>query len=118
MKKHRVNLVLLALVGLMGYSMMARADEEETNSPLVTIMETLNAMLQTQNELVQTQNALLKTQNALTAKMSDISETQDAMLETIQRVWRSLGSTGSTHRPHTSATAEKHLCTLGWDSLE
>ena len=96
MEKHKVNLVLLALVGLMGYSMMARADEEETNSPLVTIMETLNAMLQTQNELVQTQNelvetqnALLKTQNALTAKMSGISKNQDAMRETIQRIWRS-----------------------------
>ena len=98
MEKHKVNLVLLALVGLMGYSMMARADEEETKSPPVEIMETLNAILQTQNELVETQNALLRTQNALTAKLSDISETQDTMLETVRQIWRSRGSTGSTHR--------------------
>ena len=93
MKKHTVNLVLLALVGLMGYSMLARADEEETKSPPVEIMETLNAILQTQSELVETQNALLRTQNALTAKLSDISETQDAMHKTIQKIWLTRDST-------------------------
>ena len=98
MKKLRVNLILLALVGLMGYSLMARADEEETNSPPVEVMETLNAILQTQNELVETQKALLRTQNALTAKLGDISKTQAAMRETIQQIWRSRGSTGSTHQ--------------------
>ena len=93
MKKHRVNLVLLALVGLMGYSMMARADEEETKYPPVEITETLNAILQTQKELVETQNALLRTQNVLTAKLSDISETQDAMHKTIQKIWLTRDST-------------------------
>ena len=87
MEKHKVNLVLLALVSLMGYSMMARAVEEETDSQLVTIMETLHEILQTQNELVETQNALLRTQNALAAKLSDISATQDAMHKTIQKIW-------------------------------
>ena len=93
MKKHRVNLVLLALVGLMGYSMMARADEEETKSPPVEITETLNAILQTQKELAETQNALLRTQNVLTAKLSDISATQDAMHKTIQKIWLTRDST-------------------------
>ena len=93
MKKHTVNLVLLSLVGLMGYSMMARADEEETKSPPVEITETLNAILQTQKELAETQNALLRTQNVLTAKLSDISETQDAMHKTIQKIWLTRDST-------------------------
>lgn len=98
MEKHKVNLVLLALVGLMGYSMMARADKEEAKSPPVEITETLNAILHTQHKLLETQNALLRTQNALTAKLSDISQTQDAMHEKIQQIWRSRGSTGSTRR--------------------
>ena len=98
MKKHRVNLVLLALAGLMGYSMVARAVEEETDSQLVTIMETLHEILQTQNELVETQNALLRTHSELTAKLDDISATQDAMLETTQKIWRARASTGSTYR--------------------
>ena len=68
MEKHKVNLVLLALVGLMGYSMTVRADKEETKSPPIEITETLHEILQTQNELVETQNALLRTQNALVAK--------------------------------------------------
>ena len=93
MKKHTVNLVLLSLVGLMGYSMMARADEEETKYPPVEITETLNAILQTQNELLETQNALLRTQNVLTAKLSDISATQDAMHKTIQKIWLTRDST-------------------------
>ena len=93
MKKHRVNLVLLALVGLMGYSMMARANEEKTKSPPVEITETLNAILQTQKELAETQNALLRTQNALAAKMSDISATQDAMHKTLQKIWLTREST-------------------------
>ena len=99
MKKQRTNLVvvLLVLVGMMGSSMLVKAEpKEEDVSSFVLMQETLNAMLQTQNELLQTQNelvetqnALLKTQNALTAKMSGISKNQDAMRETIQRIWRS-----------------------------
>ena len=92
MKKQRTNLVvvLLVLVGMMGSSMLVKAEpKEEDVSSFVLMQETLNAMLQTQNELVETQNALLKTQNALTAKMSGISKNQDAMRETIQRIWRS-----------------------------
>lgn len=90
MEKQRANLVvlLLVLVGLMGYSLMVRADEEQTKSPPVEITETLNAILQNQNQLLETQNALLRTQNALAAKLSDIKKTQDAMHETILKIWR------------------------------
>ena len=92
MKKYKVNLVLLTIVGLMGYCTMIRADEEVKPAP-AEITETLDEILQIQKELVITQNALLRTQNTLAAKLGDISAKQDTMNKTVQKIWLTRKST-------------------------